>query len=189
MNDPGSPSSRSGPLGPSLWPATVRSADLMRGALVRCGPGVRPAGWPETPRTRLASLAPWLDGGSYFVTHRTAAWVWGAAKDPGTPLRLCVPRGSRLPAQIPPLIRFSAHSLSPEDLTVFDGLSVTTPLRTINDLLRNRSFTVTDVAACRLLLRLIPDIDVLRASLRPRRPYQRLARMRLERLTGASWAA
>ena len=70
-----------------LWPEALRSAELRRGTLVACGPGVRGVGWPDSPRVRLAALAPWLSGGR-VAAFRTAAWVWGAAREPGRPLRV-----------------------------------------------------------------------------------------------------
>lgn len=69
------------------WPEAVRSAELRAGSLVRCGPGYRPVGWPETPWVRAAALAPWLGAGRTAVLG-TAAWIWGAAREPGSPLEV-----------------------------------------------------------------------------------------------------
>ncbi len=80
------------------WPEAVRSAELRAGSLVRCGPGYRPVGWPETPRVRAAALAPWLGAGRTAVLG-TAAWIWGAAREPGSPLEIATEARAELRAE------------------------------------------------------------------------------------------
>ncbi len=167
-----------------LWPEALRSAERLRGTLVPCGPGLRGVGWPETPRVRLAALAPWLADGRIAV-YLTAAWVWGAARGPGHPLRVSTRPGSRNTTVVPSGTRVHELRLSPSECARFGGFSVTTPLRTATDLLYDdERFGTRQRVAVRLLLPLIDGgIDALRAHLsertRPKRPRA------LARLNGA----
>ena len=166
------------------WPPAVRSAELLRGSLVRCGPGVRPVGWPETPRTRATALAPWLTPDRVAI-RMSAAWVWGAARQPDAPLELST-AGRRRPdhgAHRDHLLRQFAYDESA--LRRFDGFAVTDPEQTVYDLLRiPEGFTRRHRVACWLLLQLVPDG---RAGVEERLEHQHahyraLARSRLARL-------
>lgn len=171
-----------------LWPVAVRSAELLRGSLIRCGPGVRPAGWPETPRVRLAALAPFLCTpllhSRVAVARMSAAWVWGTAKGPGTPLRLTALGGMRRPESLADVVVHELGCTAAETVR-FGDFRVTSPIRTVYDLLYQRGpFTASRITACRLLLRLAPDgySAVAAAVEARRRPYREEARSRLARL-------
>lgn len=56
----------------------VLQREHAKGTLVRCGPGLRPVAWPESPRTRLMALGLFVWERA-AVTRFSAAWVWGAA--------------------------------------------------------------------------------------------------------------
>ena len=165
------------------WAHAIRSAERMRGSLVPCGPGLRPVAWPETPRVRLAALAPWL-GEQYVAIGMTAAWVWGAARHPGTPLQ-CSTIGRKRPPRTTPEVAVHEHSLTAADFTRFGRASVTTQTRTLCDLLRSASpLTSTRRVACRLLLlqhsRGKPEVqEALDAGARR---YRRVATVRLAEL-------
>lgn len=167
-----------------LWPEALRSAERLRGVLVPCGPGLRGVGWPETPRVRLAALAPWL-------AHRelpafiTAAWVWGAARDPGWPLRITMPPRSRTRVLGSPQVRVHELVLGPGDSQAFGPFSVTTPLRTAVDLIHDPApMGVGEAVAVRLLLPLIPGgaAELVARIESTRRPHRSLALARLAQL-------
>lgn len=168
------------------WAQAIRSAERLRGSLVPCGPGLRPVAWPETPRVRLAALAPWL-GEKYVAIGLTAAWVWGTARHPGSPLRCSTIGRRRPPANPAPGIAVHEHSLTPDDfIRIGDGL-VTTRTRTLCDLLRSpTSLTHAERVACRLLLLQHPGgTPAVRAALDAGgRRYRRIATARLHELTG-----
>ncbi len=166
------------------WPDAVRSAELLRGTLVRCGPGVRAVGWPETPRVRAAALAPWLTPGRIAI-RMSAAWIWGAARRPDAPLELST-AGRRRPG--PGAHRdHLLHQFAYDDaaLRSLDDFTVTGPEQTVYDLLRMPAgFTRRHAVACRLLLQLVPDgrAGVEERLERQHSHYRALARSRLVQL-------
>jgi len=147
-----------------------------RGALVQCGPGMRGAGWPDSPTVRLTALAPWLQTG-VAASHLTAAWVWGALDDCPKPLSVSsdpgnhrrVKHGSRHHE-----LRFAAG-----DRIHLGEFQVTTPARTVLDLLHTDG-QLDDLAfgACVRLLRDHPGArDRVASSLaRYSRPWVKRAR-------------
>ncbi|CAG7595955.1 hypothetical protein ACFPZL_05565 [Leucobacter soli] len=167
-----------------LWPAALRSAGRLHGLLVPCGPGFRGIGWPETPRVRTAALAEFLSP-DLAATHLTAAWVWGAAKDPGEPLRFSTRDRRRNLRRETPQIRISELRLAPGDMHELGAFAVTTPLRTLLDLLyADTGFGKRERVACRLLALQIPGGWATareRVEAR-RRPYRTVARERLAAL-------
>ncbi len=138
-----------------LWPAALQSSERLRGTLVPCGPGLRGVGWPDTPRVRLAALAPWLEK-RRIAAYLTAAWVWGAARDPGTPLRLTMPTGYRPRRSRGPDVHVHELRLAPADVHQFGAFAVTSPQRTIIDMLCDPApLQLREVVAVRLLLTLV----------------------------------
>ena len=131
------------------WPLAVRSAELLRGTLVRCGPGVRPIGRPETPESRIAAAAPWLQ--DRIACGATAAWVWGARPHPGPALHCATRHRRRPPAVLPPGVVVHQLTLDAEDVVEVAGRAVTAPLRTAVDLLKSVEFDRPERAAVRLL--------------------------------------
>lgn len=143
----------------SRLPAVVIRAELRRGTLLRCGPGVRSPGWPDCSRVRAAALAPWWPVG-HVAIGGAAAWIWGACRDPGRPLHFAAPRPRRSHVDIHPMIRtheyeFAAHG---DLVDVGDGRVVTTPERTVFDLLTMEdAFADAHRVACRIMLLTTPD--------------------------------
>lgn len=167
-----------------LWPVAQRSAWRLSGALVPCGPGLRGIGWPETPRVRLAAVAAWL-AADRATSHLTAAWVWGAVREPGSPLQITMRAGARRPQEFGRDVRFYELRCADEDIAELGAFATTTPLRTVGDLLHSPdAFGTREIAACRLLLRLVDGgAETVRARLSAhRRPYRRIAQRRLELL-------
>lgn len=174
------------------WAPAVQSAELLRGTLVRCGPGRRLVGWPETPRVRALALSPWLTD-QRIAVRMTAAWVWGAAAHPGVPLRFAMSDGRRAPRSPSPEYTLQQFQFEPNDIMMLDAFAVTSQFRTLFDLLRASSnFDRDHRVACRLLLARLPDG---RAQMQDRlanggRPYRALALARLTSCGGpesASW--
>ncbi|MGI8393529.1 hypothetical protein [Leucobacter sp. W1038] len=172
-----------------LWPEALRSAELIRGTLVPCGPGLRGVGWPDSPRVRLAALAPWLMH-DRIAAYLTAAWIWGAARDPGRPLRVSMPARTRNTQSRSTQVRVQELSLTGADLSHFGPFTVTSPLRTATDLLFDSTpLGVTELVALRLLFPLIDGgaAAVHSQILATRRPHRRRALSRLTlRLTEPS---
>lgn len=157
-------------------PLAVQHALRLRGALVPCGPGMRGVGWPDTPRVRLAAIAETIEDGS-VAALLTAAWVWGATEHPGLPLSVS---GNPTRAYLRHARRYYLR-FDEEEVTSFGGLRVTTPIRTILDLLHmSEAFETSERDACTALLSLA-ELEVHELSQlleNKRRPYARIARRR-----------
>lgn len=134
-----------------LLPATVQRAELIRGTLVPCGPGLRGVGWPDTPLVRAAALAPW------FSPHRTAllltaAWVWGAAHAPGVPLEFASAARAGRSDEYGVPVRSRQLQAPDERVHLLGTRRVTTPVATVADLLRlSTQLTRAHLIACRVL--------------------------------------
>lgn len=166
------------------WPAAVRSAELRRGSLVPCGPGVRPVGWPDTPRVRLAALRPWLPTGTIAV-FMTAAWVWDACPAPGRPLHVSM-AGRRARPRTPPLgVRVHQFRAPATDTVAFGSGATTTRRRTLCDLLRlSEDFAREHRLACRVLRLQTAwgDAEIADALARGPAPHRQRAFERLREL-------
>lgn len=162
-----------------LWPPAVRSAWRLSGALVRCGPGLRGIGWPETPRVRLAAIADWL-GHDRIASHLTAAWVWGAVREPRDPLQVSMLAGRRRPLASRADLRVYELRYGAEDVERFGPFQVTRPMRTALDLLHDPEvFGRREAVACRLLLLADGGTAAMARHLAEhRRPHRRLAQAR-----------
>lgn len=137
------------------WPQAIRSAELLRGTVVPCGPGLRLAAWPETPTVRACALRPVFHSG-LIAAHLTAAWIWGAARHPGIPLEF-ITRSGKLRdgfGENPP--RLHRYRIEPDDTVPLGELFVTSPSRTLFDLLRAETFSRRSRLACRVLLAFAP---------------------------------
>ncbi|MFT4212149.1 MAG: SAM-dependent methyltransferase [Microbacterium sp.] len=111
-------------------------AAVLDGHLVRLGEGYVAADTVETMTLRAASLRP-LTGTDAAATHTSAAWVLGARDRPPEhhSLQRVVPHRTRHRQDVRYLYR---DPLIPaEDLLVLAGVAVTTPARTVADLLRD----------------------------------------------------
>lgn len=163
------------------WPVAVRSAALLRGIAVRCGPGIRLVSWPETPSVRAAAI-----GGSFagerVAAHLTAAWIWGAARTPGERLSFIVQRGRPHDLYAEAGIVLHQYRLGADEVVGVGAYPVTSPRRTLYDLLRGAEFSHEHRIACRMLLaHAIGSRDVFISALPARRrPNERriLSRLR-----------
>lgn len=161
----------------------LQSAALIQGTAVRCGPGIRLVSWPETPSVRAAAISRCFDGDGIAV-HRTAAWIWGATRDPGQILEFTIVRGRVHDRPRDDGVRMHQYQIREAQVSRVGGLAVTTPLRTVYDLLRATEFGRTERLACRtILVRLPTGREDLREFLSGTpRPYNRRVLQRLEAL-------
>lgn len=126
---------------PFVYVAGVRlsGAELtgarLDGDLVEVGEAFMPADAVETRELRAASLRH-LVGDAVAFTLESAAWVHGALPEP--PPRHVVQRlGERRLPPADPRVRYSDQPLAaPDDVVRISGVWVTTPARTLADLVR-----------------------------------------------------
>lgn len=114
---------------------TIRSAELCRGTLVRCGPGVRGVGWPESPTVRAHVIATIFSNENLAVVAQTAAWIWGATWQSELPISLSSFEGKRFLQDRPIGTAVHEYYITQADVVYRGGVSITTPERTIYDLL------------------------------------------------------
>lgn len=166
-----------------LWPLPVQHAMRLRGALIPCGPGMRGAAWPDSPKVRLATIGAHLDG-DLMAAYLTAAWVWEACPFPGSPISVASLAGSARRPVSPEVHRYEFR-LAPTDRVILGEFGVTSPRRTLLDLLhRPNHFDEMDRKACSNLLQLLaPTLEnLVNEVASTRRPHAKLARTRLREL-------
>lgn len=166
------------------WSIAELSAEMLRGSVTVCGPGHRLLSWPETPRVRLTALAPWTLPDRIAVLD-TAAWVWGAMCDPGRPLQLSTFDGVRAPTVQGPDASVHQYRYRDEEIVQFGEFFVTSPARTVHDLLRlDEPVPPARRVACRLLLAATAGgAETVRAATTGRsRPHNRRVLERLAAL-------
>ncbi len=120
---------------------TALDAHYRRGELVKCGFGYALPEQQRNPAARLLSYGKSMIAGT-VVCDASAAWVWTALTKCPELLHLNLAPGvSRIPGQAragsSDLIRVHHGRLSHTDVTRFAQLRVTTPQRTLRDLLFN----------------------------------------------------
>lgn len=170
--------------GEVLSDAELRCARL-DGDLVEIGEAFMPADAVETRELRAGSLAA-LVGSRLALTHESAAWVHGALPQP--PRRHCVQRcvAARMPHVTDRRLRYRDMMLPLADGMPIAGVVVTTPVRTLADLLRDRVVRdAGDDAVVRTLLEWRPELlDEARAWFAAAGPvhFKRPARAHLDRL-------
>ncbi|MHA3683253.1 hypothetical protein ACXR2T_11850 [Leucobacter sp. HY1910] len=134
------------------WAPAVVSAELARGTLVRCGPGVRLAAWPETREARAEALLRVI-GGQLMPVLLAAAWVWGSARSTGSPIVCALRAGARPKLKHQPLFQVHEYRYPAHDLVHCSNLLLPSPLRTACDLVRiPAEFGAPLRAATRLLV-------------------------------------
>jgi len=112
------------------------TAARLDGDLVEIGEAFMPADAVETRELRAASFRS-IGGPERAVTHASAAWVHGAIPDP--PLIHTLQRAGPTRAAFPldARIRFRDVALPAGDIELISGVAVTTPVRTLVDLVRD----------------------------------------------------
>lgn len=129
------------------------AAARLDGELVEIGEAFMPADAVETPEIRAGSLRS-IAGPQVALTHESAAWVHGAIDH--LPPRHSVQRRtpSRIHAVVDRTVRYRDLYLPSTDTQFIGGIAVSTPTRTLVDLLRDR------------VLRDDTSLDVVHAMLR-----------------------
>ena len=129
-----------------MWPFLYFSDDRLStaeltaarldGDLVEIGDAFMPADAVETRELRAATFLT-LAGTQRAVTHASAAWVHGAIPEP--PLIHSLQRAGLRRASFPvdARIRFRDVALPPDDVMRISGVAVTTPVRTLVDVVRD----------------------------------------------------
>lgn len=116
---------------------TELSAARLDGDVVELGEAYAPADLVETAVLRAASLAPLTHGiqGAAFA-GMSAAWIHGAGDAPPEVHELQSATGRRLRASASRRLLVHDPVLEPADVHLLGGIAVTTPERTLIDLLR-----------------------------------------------------
>lgn len=132
-------------LSPGDLPATELQAARLDGDVYPLGGAYCLIGELEAPRHRARAV---LGGRSprLIAELRTAAWIWGAAPDLGR-LRFAVSPDARTRLALGSghVLREIVHA--DEDVLRLDGFPVTSPLRTVLDLVRSDDEQETDLHA------------------------------------------
>jgi hypothetical protein len=119
------------------WPEAELRAAVLAGELVAVGDCWASPAEPQTPRLRAAAVAWTLRDQRLIACTRTAAWIWGAASRPPTPIDACI--SPQLRVHVGGGVRLREVVLAEGDAVWMGDLRVTTPLRTAVDLLRSPS--------------------------------------------------
>src|SRR3954453_13689622 len=130
--------------------ASSISKRVARGAMRRWYPGVYSYGPGELSREGEWMAAVLAGGDGAVLSHRSAAALWELRRDRRVISEVLAPRGRR--PKGPVLVR-SYRRLDPRDVTVRDGIPVTTVARTLVDL--------ADVLTPHQLARVIDEADYL----------------------------
>jgi len=129
------------------WPFLYRSGEVLSGPelraarldgdVVEIGEAFMPADAVETRELRAGSLRD-LVGTNLALTHESAAWVHGAIPEP--PARHSVQRcvAARPHHILDRRLQYRDLRLPPRDVVLIAGVAVTTPVRTLVDLVRHR---------------------------------------------------
>lgn len=165
-------------------PAPVIQAEILRGSLTRCGPGVRGIGWPDTPELRASLLKEFQLPGSAFVLL-TAAWVWGHTWHEEQKVQLSWLNKKRLHRTVLNTVQVKQFNLPANECLHLADILVTSPERTIQDLLfsNEQMFANGASAAAKMLLSKQDDLSFFEEKYkRIRRPYSARALERFRSL-------
>jgi len=163
------------------------SAARLDGHVVEVGEGYIPADLVESPQARAAGLAP-LMGPGLAASGPSAAWVHGAGDRP--PLRhhahRAVPRRVRAPQSA--RLAFHDTALADHEMLHIGGIAVSTPLRTMIDLVlavhRDEALSVWAEALAEVAPGLLDEAAVALRSMH-RVPGTRAALAEVDRLKEA----
>ena len=163
------------------------NAARLDGLLVEVGDGYMPADLPEDAGARAAALEPVVSPG-YAASGPTAAWVHGIGDAP--PLRHHIQRAVDRRPRVQPRHNVIVHEgrVPSDDLMLIARMPVTTPLRTLTDLVLSSdrhgecaAWMRSMAAACPSL---VPRVHTLLAA-RSRMPGKRAALAIVADLAGA----
>ncbi|EAR24441.1 hypothetical protein A20C1_03151 [marine actinobacterium PHSC20C1] len=143
----------------------------------------------ETIHLRARALGMVLDP-RIIAEQLSAAWVWGALIAPPRRHQLCVAIGARTRPHPSLSATLREVVIDPSDIDTVSGVSVTTRLRTVVDLLRfSADFGTREITAVSMLMRdgSLDYADCMNAlTARRNLPQKRLALERLTQVGGSS---
>ena len=164
-------------------PEVELQAAALDGELVRVVDSWASVADPDDPVRRASALADAL-GTTVIAARETAAWIWGARAAPPRRLDAVVPSSARH-HDAGPDVRVGEVLIDDDETVRLGGLRVTSPTRTVLDLLRGDDWSA---AAERLVRTLMADhqVDPRRVTGLVRRhgrlPHRRRAALRLRTL-------
>lgn len=162
--------------------ALVRMAQ--RGNIERVARGVyRIAFFPQAPLSQLREAVLWAGAHrgpeTVAISHESALAVFKISDANPSRVHVTVPRSARMRREIPKAVELHRTAIDPSEITVVDGIPVTTVERTVTDLLasgcridlikqaisgaRKEGF-ISGAEAQRLRRRVQKHIDSLRAA-------------------------
>lgn len=165
-------------------PSAVLNAERLIGSLVPCGPGIRPVGWPDGPRARANALRSQLSSAGLVAVLETAAWVWGSDWAHSQQIEASTMNRQRFLGSLNGRT-VREFNIQVTEVRVFDGVRVTTPLRTVLDLITHAdALEHRLVTRCRFLCEAYGiDQEPLQEALsNPRLPFRVRALGRLSRV-------
>lgn len=166
-------------------PLAVLSAERLNGTVFPVGMFFAPLIGSDTRLARLSTaLVPYQDG--VVFSGRTAAWVWGVLREPRLPIEYSVDAKRRMQIHSAAPHQKRELCFSGDDVVTLSGYQITTPLRTVFDLLLAQPVLTRELrVACRLLLTFegVSRQAVLeKLEHSPRIPHTRRLRERLQLL-------
>jgi hypothetical protein len=111
------------------------SALVLTGEVYRVGECVSPADVVPAPQHRAAALRAVLPE-KLIAEQRTAAWVWGALFVAPHRYDVCADAGRRSRVMDPTRFTLREVVITEDEMVDFDGMKVTTPMRTAIDIAR-----------------------------------------------------
>jgi len=145
-------------LGTGDLPLAELHAAKLDGELFVLDEWFSPVDSPPTEQSRAGALTLTLAehgslGRRVIAEQHTAAWVWGAIPAPPYPHQFCARGSTHTRAAAGGLGRVREVRIGDHDLVVRSGLTITTPRRTILDIVRFSSeFGATETTMVRRLL-------------------------------------
>jgi hypothetical protein len=142
-------------LAPLLVPTDLPIAELcaarLDGELYGVDAAFAPVDTPFTTHTRAAALGAWAHGRLIAEQH-TAAWVWGALSDPPERHEFCARIDRRTRPPFGSAFSVREVVIDESEIAHLAGMRVTSPLRTVIDLVRfTPQFTTRDAQIVREL--------------------------------------
>ena len=135
-------------------PLAELSAARLDGELFAIDEAYSPIDVPDGPTERARSIAPYCQG-RLMAEQNSAAWIWGARANPPTFHELCASLGARGRPAFPLRTLVREVVIDEIEFVVLGDVPVTTPLRTIVDLVRfTESFDAEAAATVSKLIRL-----------------------------------
>jgi hypothetical protein len=173
-------------LAPLLVPPDLPMPELcaarLDGELYVVDAAYAPIDTPFTIETRAASLGTWTHHRLIAEQH-TAAWVWGALTDPPRRHEFCARIDRRTRPPFGSAFSVREVVIDESEVVIVAGMRVTSPVRTVIDLVRFCSpFSAREVEMVRELRRshaVTPEVCEMYLRDRPHLPKKRQAQERL----------